>query len=126
LGRRVLGIATVVFAALMVTIGIAEFEPELLMLGGVAGALGTATTWWGLQARETRRRAIVARLQQRVLLFATEKGGTLTVTEVAASLNLSLSAAEDVLDQWQWSHGLVLTSSDIHRDCDIIHLALQK
>ena len=40
----------------------------------------------------------MARLQQRVLLFATEKGGTLTVTEVAASLNLSLSAAEDVLD----------------------------
>ena len=98
LGRRVLGVAAVLFAALMVTIGIASFEPELLMVGGVAGALGTATTWWGLQARETRRRAIVARLQQRVLLFAKEKGGTLTVSEVAASLNLSLSAAEDVLD----------------------------
>ena len=39
-----------------------------------------------------------ARLQRSVLLLATEKGGTLTVTEVAASLNLSLSAAESVLE----------------------------
>ncbi len=98
LGRRVVGIATVLFAALMVAIGVAGFEPELIAVGGVAGALGTTSIWWGVQAREARRRALMARLQQRVLLFATEKGGTLTVTEVAASLNLSLSAAEDVLD----------------------------
>ena len=38
------------------------------------------------------------RLQRRVLLHATEQGGTLTVTEVAASLDLSLAAAEGVLD----------------------------
>ena len=40
----------------------------------------------------------MTRLQRRVLLLATEKEGTLTVTEVAASLDLSLSAAEGVLD----------------------------
>ena len=40
----------------------------------------------------------MARLQRRVLLFATEREGTLTVTEVAASLDLSLLAAEEVLD----------------------------
>ena len=40
----------------------------------------------------------MTRLQGRVLLLATEKSGTLTVTEVAASLDLSLSAAEGVLD----------------------------
>ena len=38
------------------------------------------------------------RLQRRVLLHATEQGGTLTVTEVAASLDVSLAAAEGVLD----------------------------
>ena len=97
-GRRILGVGLVLFAALMVSIGVVEFEPGLIVFGGGAGALGTASIWWGLQVRETRRRAIVARLQQRVLLLATERGGTLTVTEVAASLSLSLPAAEDVLD----------------------------
>ncbi len=98
LGRRVVGIAGVILAAIMVSVGVVGLDLEVIMMGGMMGALGTATTWWGLQAREARRRALMARLQRRVLLFATEKGGTLTVTEVAASLNLSLSAAEDVLD----------------------------
>ncbi len=98
IGRRVLGVGLVLFAALMVSIGVVEFEPGLIVFGGSAGALGTASIWWGLQVRETRRRAIVARLQQRVLLLATERDGTLTVTELATALNLSLSAAEDVLD----------------------------
>jgi len=88
----------VLFAALMVVIGVSSFEVEIIAVGGVVGALGTATAWWGLQARETRRRAIMARLQRRVLLHATEQGGTLTVSEVAASLDLSLAVAEEVLD----------------------------
>ena len=41
----------------------------------------------------------MSRLQRRVLVLATENGGTLTVTEVAASLDLSLSSAEEVLDR---------------------------
>ena len=98
-GRRVLGVAVILFAALMVTVGVADAAVEAVVFGTVAGALGTGTLWWGIQARETRRRAIMARLQRRVLLLATEKGGTLTVTGVAASLNLSLSAAEEVLDR---------------------------
>ena len=98
LGRRVLGVAVILFAVLMVTVGVADGAVEAVVFGTVVGALGTGTLWWGIQARETRRRAIMARLQRRVLLLATEKGGTLTVTRVAASLNLSLSAAEEVLD----------------------------
>ena len=35
------------FAALMVTIGVVGFEPELIAVGGVAGALGTTSIWWG-------------------------------------------------------------------------------
>ena len=98
-GRRVLGVAVILFAALMVTVGVADAAVEAVVFGTVAGALGTGTLWWGIQARETRRRAIMARLQRRVLLLATEQRGTLTVTGVAASLNLSLSAAEEVLDR---------------------------
>ena len=37
------------------------------------------------------------RLQQQVLRLATHRGGTLTVTEVASDMNLSLPAAEKVL-----------------------------
>ncbi len=98
-GRRVLGVAAILFAALMVTVGVADGAVAAVVVGMVAGAFGTGTFWWGIQARESRRRAIMARLQGRVLLLATEKGGTLTVTGVAASLNLSLSAAEEVLDR---------------------------
>ena len=98
-GRRVLGVAIMLFAALMVTVGVADAMVEAIVFGTVAGALGTGTLWWGTQAREARRLAIIAGLQRRVLLLATEKGGTLTVTGVAASLNLSLSAAEEVLDR---------------------------
>ena len=42
-------------------------------------------------------RAILQGLQREVLRLATARGGTLTVTEVAAELNLSLPAAEKVL-----------------------------
>jgi hypothetical protein len=88
----------VLFGALLVAIGIIEFELAAIAVGSVFGAGGTTTVWWGLKAREDRRRALMARLQRRVLLLATEKSGTLTVTEVAASLNMSLAVAEGVLD----------------------------
>ena len=97
-GRRVLGVAMVLFAALLISIGVVEFEMAAIAVGSVVGAAGTVTIWWGLKARQARRQALMTRLQRRVLLLATEKEGTLTVTEVAASLDLSLSAAEGVLD----------------------------
>ena len=97
-GRRVLGVAMVLFAGFLVSVGLVQFELAAIAVGSVFGVAGTATIWWGLKAREDRRRALMARLQRRVLLLATERGGTLTVTEVAASLNMSLSVAEGVLD----------------------------
>ncbi len=96
--RRVLGVAMVLLATLMIAVGFTELEFAVVAVGSVMGAAGTATIWWGLKARQDRRRALMTRLQRRVLLLATEKSGTLTVTEVAASLNLSLSAAENVLE----------------------------
>ena len=96
--RRVIGVGMVLAAALMISIGFVEFELAAVAVGSVLGAGGTGTIWWGLKARQDRRRALMTRLQRRVLLLATEKGGTLTVTEVAASLNLSLAAAESVLE----------------------------
>lgn len=98
IGRRVLGVAMVLAAALMISVGFVNFELTVVAVGSVIGAGGTAAIWWGLKARQDRRMALMTRLQRRVLLLATEKGGTLTVTEVAASLNLSLAGAESVLE----------------------------
>ena len=96
--RRVLGVGMVLVAALMISVGLVNFELAAVAVGSVLGAGGTGTIWLGLKARQARRRALMTRLQRRVLLLATEKGGTLTVTEVAASLDLSLAAAESVLE----------------------------
>jgi hypothetical protein len=98
MARRVVGVGMVLLATLMIAVGFTELEFAVVAVGSVMGAGGTATIWWGLKARQDRRRALMTRLQRRVLLLATEKSGTLTVTEVAASLNLSLSAAENVLE----------------------------
>lgn len=98
IARRVLGVAMVLLATLMIAVGFTEPELAVVAVGSVMGAGGTVMIWWGLKDRQDRRRALMTRLQRRVLLLATEKRGTLTVTEVAASLNLSLSAAENVLE----------------------------
>jgi len=83
----------------MISVGIIEFEPVAVAMGSLMGAGGTATFWWGIKAQQERRRAVMSGLQKSVLGLATEKGGTLTVTEVAASMNLSLPAAEKILEE---------------------------
>ena len=96
--RRVLGVVMVLVATLLISIGFAGWGAIIAAVGSVVGAGGVATIWWGLKARQDHRRALMSRLQRGVLLLATEKGGTLTVTEAAAVLDLSLSAAEKVLE----------------------------
>ena len=86
------------FAVLMMLIGIVEPEIGLVAFGTVAAGAGSLTFWWGHAALAERRRAIIVGLQRQVLLLASEKGGELTVSEVAARLNLSLPAAEKVMD----------------------------
>jgi hypothetical protein len=95
--RRVFGLGLVLLATLMVVGGIAEGEGALIAVGSGFGAAGTGGFWWGLRALNERRKALMQRLQQKVLRLATHRGGNLTVTEVAADLNLSLPAAEKVL-----------------------------
>jgi hypothetical protein len=97
LARRVFGVGLILLATLLVVIGIVEGEAAAIAVGSGIGATGTGSFWWGLRALNERRKGLLQRLQQRVLHLATHKGGTLTVTEVAADLNLSLPAAEKVL-----------------------------
>lgn len=95
--RRVLGVLGILVAALLISVGIVETELAAVATGGVFGLGGATTFWWGWRALQGRRDALMSSLQRRVLLLASRKGGTLTVTEVAADLDLSLEAAEKVL-----------------------------
>ncbi len=95
--RRILGVGLILVATLLVVLGIAEGEAAAIITGSVMGVSGTGSFWWGLRALNERRKALMQRLQQRVLRLAHHHGGTLTVTEVAADLSLSLPAAEKVL-----------------------------
>jgi hypothetical protein len=95
--RRVFGVGLVLLATLLVVLGIVEAEPGAIATGSVFGAAGTGAFWWGLKALNERRKALMQRMQRKILRLATHRGGTLTVTEVASDLNLSLPAAENVL-----------------------------
>lgn len=95
--RRVFGVGLVLLATLLVVLGIVEAEPGAIATGSAFGAAGTGAFWWGLKALNERRKALMQRMQRKILRLATHRGGTLTVTEVASDLNLSLPAAENVL-----------------------------
>lgn len=97
LGRRLLGGALGVVSLLLLTVGIVEFEAAAVAVGAVMGVVGSGTFLWGWKALQARRQALLTAMQRRVLLLAGRREGALTVTEVAAELNLSMPAAEKVL-----------------------------
>ncbi len=95
--RRLMGVGAAALSVVLVTVGVASLEVGALASGGVIGLLGGGLFLWGQKALQARRQALLTGLQQRVLLLASERGGTLTVTEVAASLSTTMQAAERVL-----------------------------
>lgn len=97
--RRVLGTMMILFATFMILMGIVEVEAVMIVVGSVAGAGGTGMFYWGLKGQQARRQALMSGLQRKVLRLATRRGGSLTVTEVAADLNVSLTVAEKILVQ---------------------------
>ncbi len=95
--RRVLGTVMILVASLLILVGFVDWELAAVAVGSVIGAGGSSTFYWGWQALQERRTALMHALQRKILRLAQMKGGTLTVTEVAADMNLSLEAAENVL-----------------------------
>lgn len=95
--RRVLGVVGILAAVLVISIGLFEGEWLAVATGGVVGLGGAATFWWGWRALQDRREALMWSMQRRILRLAARKGGTLTVTEIAAELDLSMEAAERIL-----------------------------
>lgn len=97
LRRRVLGVLMLLIATVLIVGGIADFKADAIAAGTAFGFGGTGMFFWGWRALQERRVALTQTLERRVLQLATRKGGTLTVTEAAAELDLSLPAAEKVL-----------------------------
>ena len=97
LKRRIAGAAMVLGASLLVLMGFVEGAAEAVAFGSVIGGGGSLTFYWGWQGLQDRRKAITQAIQRKILRLASARGGTLTVTEVAADLNLALTAAETIL-----------------------------
>ncbi len=87
-----------VLAAILMVIGVAELELVPVLLAGLAGGGGWMLQRSAREAREARRAALLGSLQPPVLRLAEERGGTLTVTEVAAQMGWTLTRAEKVLE----------------------------
>jgi hypothetical protein len=101
LGRRVAGVGAILMATLMILIGIVEFEAAPIVVGGVLGMGGSLNFLWGWKALQERRKAVMRGLERRILKLARARGGALTVTDVAAELDLSLEAAEKLLNEME-------------------------
>ena len=95
--RRFLGVGMVLGASLTVLLGFVNFVMGAVAVGAVVGAAGSAMFYWGWKALQDRQTAIMQGLQRKILKLAGMKKGTLTVTEVAADMNLSLPVAEKIL-----------------------------
>ncbi len=96
--RRALGTIMVLMASLMVLIGFVNWEMVMVAFGSVLGGGGSLTFYWGWQGLQSRRKAIMQGLQRKILRLANLRGGTLTVTDVAADLDVALPAAEKILE----------------------------
>ncbi|HEU0014506.1 MAG TPA: hypothetical protein VFQ45_12525 [Longimicrobium sp.] len=105
-------------AALCIMIGFGEGAPEAVITGLGFGAAGFGVRHWAKGDREERRRALLQALQTPVLRLAAERGGRLTVTEVASSFGWPLPRAEKVLNSLE--DGLRV-SSDVTNEGVIVY-----
>jgi hypothetical protein len=95
--RRLLGAGMVIGGTLMLLAGILGGEAGLLVGGSLLGGGGSLGFYWGWHELQERRKAIMQRIQRKILRLAAAKGGTLTVTDVATDIDLGLPAAEKIL-----------------------------
>lgn len=98
MARRIFGGGLAVLATTLITAGLTTGVFEPVIVGSVSGMAGSGLFLWGWKALQRRRNAVVQALNRKVLLLATQRQGVLTVTEVAAELNLSLPVAEKIMN----------------------------
>ena len=103
--KRPWSIMLLTIGAILLTVGAFELEAVAAVFGLLSTAGGVALHVQANAEREERRAALLASLQMPVLQLAAERGGRLTVTEVATALRWPLRRAEKVLhsldDGWR-------------------------
>ena len=97
IGRRIFGGTLAVLATIMITAGISTSVFEPVVIGSLFGMTGSGLFLWGWKALQQRRESVLNALNRKVLMLATRRGGVLTVTDVAADLDLTIPAAEKIL-----------------------------
>lgn len=95
--KRGWSIALFLFAAMFTVIGLGAGEAVPIVIAAMAAAGGVALQRSANGDRELRRAQLVTSLQLPVLKLAAERGGQLTVTQVAAELGWPLRRAEKIL-----------------------------
>lgn len=116
--KRAWSVMLLSLGVLLLTVGAVQLEAVVFVLGILSTAGGVVLHREAKQAREERRAALIASMQMPVLRLAAQRGGKLTVTDVAASLSWPMRRAERVLhsldDGWR-------VSSDITDDGVIVY-----
>ena len=97
-GKRGLAYALLIFAGLLITIGLANFEFAPVVFGMFAATGGGLLLKRAKSDREKRRDAIIQSLQLPVIQLAARKAGRLTVTDVATEMGWPMARAEKVLN----------------------------
>lgn len=95
--RRIVGLVLGILNTMF--LGLAIADGSLFAATNLFWAVvGWGTFAWGLRSRKARRAAIAHRVNSAILRLARDSGGRLTVTNVAAGLDISLGAAEATLN----------------------------
>jgi hypothetical protein len=111
------------FLAAILTVGaIVGGQPGPLLVAAIAAAGGVLLHRKAETEREQRRAALLSSLQLPVLQLAAERGGRLTVTEVATQLGWTLPRAEKVLNSLEDGYRV---SSDVTDDGLIVYEFLE-
>jgi len=116
--RGVWSIALFLLAAIFAVGGIVGGAPGPLLLAALAAGGGLLLHHRAETEREKRRAALISSLQLPVLKLASERGGRLTVTEVATQLGWTLPRAEKVLESLEDGYRV---SSDVTDDGVIVY-----
>jgi hypothetical protein len=96
--RRIWSVLLAVFAVILMVGAIAGAELAPALFGIASGAGAFLLHRSANQEREARRAALLGEMQLAVLRLADERGGRLTVTQVAADMGWPMRRAERVLN----------------------------
>lgn len=121
-GKRVFSWILFVFAAILFMAGLGAGEAAPIMFAMFFGGGGFLLRRSAGEDRLRRREAILQSLQRPVLQLAAQRGGTLTVTEVAAEFGWSLPRAEKVLQSLEDGYRVM---GDVTQDGVIVYNFLE-